>query len=140
MELMILISTSLMMYLRLQICHILIQMSLFLCPKIILIEYLFFQNGISVLLLLQRRGKMTIKLPKIHYCSYQITNKFIKLGIMAEEEVWQYISVKVFIFKYQKKQSINSNHIESACIAIIRKNAKNIIDLPEVTHMNFQTK
>ena len=131
-------------------------MSLFLCPKIILkifssymlilqiyikiskisLEYLFCENGISALLLLQRRGKITIKLPKIHYSSYQITLQFIKWGIMAGEEVWQYMSITVFIFN-TKKQSINSNDIESVCIAIIRKNIKNIIELLEVTHMNF---
>ena len=55
---------------------------------------------------------------------------------MAGEEVWQYMSITVFIFN-TKKQSINSNDIERVCIAIIRKNIKNIIELLEVTHMNF---
>ena len=44
-----------------------------------------------------------------------------------EEEVWQYMSITVLILKYQKKQSINSNYIECACIEVIRKTAKNII-------------
>ena len=40
------------------------------------------------------------------------------------------MSITVLILKYQKnpkRQSINSNDIECACIEIIRKNAKNTI-------------
>ena len=43
-----------------------------------------------------------------------------------EEEVWYYMSITVS-FKIVKKQSINNNDLECACIKIIRTNAKNII-------------
>ena len=64
-------------------------------------EYLSLVKEISVLRLLQRHCVMMRKQPKIHYCSYQITYLFIKLGIMArEEEVWYYMSITVLILKY----------------------------------------
>ena len=54
-----------------------------------------------VLWLLQKHGVMTRKQLKIHYCGYQITHLFIKLGIMArEKEVWYYMSITVVILKY----------------------------------------
>ena len=45
-------------------------------------------------------------------------------------------------YKITKKQRINSNDMECACIEIIRKNVENIIvsciyGPPEVTHINF---
>ena len=56
-------------------------------------------------------------------CSYKIAHLFIKLGIIAREEE----AYNRLILKLRKKQSINSNDTECACINIIRKNAKNII-------------
>ena len=48
-------------------------------------------------------------------------------------------------FKISKKQSINSNHMEWACIELVRKNVKNInvsciYQSTEVTHINFEIK
>ena len=67
---------------------------------------------------------MTIKQPKIHYCSYQIHQ--IRNNGQRGGGVVLYVHNSLN-FKILKKQSINSNDLECACVKIVRKNAKNII-------------
>ena len=69
---------------------------------------------------------MTVKQPEIHYCSYQITHGQIGVGGRIGRVVALYVHNSLD-FKIPRKQSINSNDIECACIEFIRKNVKNRI-------------